>query len=240
MSNETKNKKCLLMFSGGYDTLLSTCLLVEDACDVLLISYDNGMETGIESVEDNFKRLQKIYGKKVQFLGIETMVGTWRKFLIPYMLKTRNFDKYNLLPMEYFCLTCRTSMYIHTLAECLNSSIPYLAEGARKSQNYPEQTEQVIEKFRKFCKEFDRELLLPVFSVESKSKIKEELALRGVIPKTKEFYCTLAMPLYDYKPSEENIKSMGELLDEFILPEAENLVKDVLKIKKHKKKGKMA
>ena len=152
------------------------------------------------------------------------------------MLKLKDFDKYKLLPMEYFCLTCRASMYLHSIAECLNLEIPCLAEGARKSQNCPEQTEPVIERFKNFCKEFDRELLLPVFHIESKGKIKEELSLRGIIPKTKEPYCTLAMPLYDYKPSEESIEGMVKLLDEFILPEAEKLVKETAKIKRYKKK----
>jgi len=96
-----------------------------------------------------------------------------------------------------------------------------------------------MRKFNEFCKEFGIELLLPVFNVESKGKIKEELLLRGIIPKTREPHCTLAMPLYDYKPKEDHINDMERLLDELIFPEAEMLIRKLLKIKKQRRKGEM-
>jgi hypothetical protein len=37
-----------------------------------LTTYDNGIESGVESIEENFKRLQNAYGEEIQFLGVRT------------------------------------------------------------------------------------------------------------------------------------------------------------------------
>lgn len=116
-------------------------------------------------------------------------------------------------------------MYIKAIAECLQRNIPYLAEGARESQGYPEQRPSIVERYKKLCKEFSIELLLPVWEVKSKGEIKEELIAFGLIPKTIEPFCVFAMPLYDYQTKEKNIKEMERIFGELIFPEVGSIIK---------------
>lgn len=234
-----EDQKAILLFSGGYDTLLATSYLVEKGFEVLLVTFDNGALRGLDTVEYSYKRLKTLFGDRVTFLGVESIVGTWRQFLIPYMLKRDIFDgrRYNFLPIEYFCITCRISMYIHAIAEGLLQGVSYLAEGARLSQGYPEQDKEVLERIRKFVEGYGLKLLLPVFNVSSKEMVKEELALRGIIPKTREPYCILSMPLYRYQFSQVGLREILELMDSFIIPRAGFLVDRVVEIKRVRRRG---
>jgi len=118
-------------------------------------------------------------------------------------------------------------MYIKAITECLQRNIPYLAEGARESQGYPEQQPSIVERYKKLCKEFSIELLLPVWTVKSKGEVKEELIMAGIIPKTTEPFCVFAMPLYDYQTKRESIKEMERMLDELIFPEAKDIINEL-------------
>lgn len=232
-----KEKPCLLMFSGGYDTLLAPCYLIEKGYKVLLVTYDNGLEKNMESIEVNVKRLTTLYGNKIEFLGIKSIVGIWRElFLRPYLLRREKFD-YNLLPMEMICLSCRTSMYIRSIVECLERNIKHLAEGARESQGYPEQQCAVMEVFREFCKKHSIELVLPVYDIANQEQLKEELIMRNIIPKTTEPYCTFQMPLYEYAPLKDRVKEMERFLVKYLMPKAQEVIEklpDIVKTRSGK------
>ncbi len=210
-TEKTQNRKCMLMFSGGYDTLLCVPQLISLGFKpISLITFDNGAEKGLSNAIENTERLKKIYGESIEFLGIRSIVGIWRKFLIPYCLGLEKWNNIQLLPTERICLTCRTSMYIRAITECLQRDIPYLAEGARESQGYPEQQPSIVERYKKLCKEFSIELVLPIWTVKNKGEVKEKLIMAGIIPKTAEPFCVFAMPLYEYQIKNESNKGDGK------------------------------
>ncbi|MCJ7631405.1 hypothetical protein MUP77_03245 [Candidatus Bathyarchaeota archaeon] len=219
-----KEKTCLLMFSGGYDTLLAPCYLVENGYRVVLVTYNNGVEINLKAAEENAKRLMTLYGNKITFKGAKSIIGIWRElFLLPYLLGREKFE-YNLVPMEMMCLSCRTSMYIRSIADCHLSGIRYIAEGARESQKYPEQQSLVMEVFKKLCKSNSVKLILPVYEIEGKEKVKEELMMRNIVPKTTEPYCTFAMPLYEYAPLEQRVKEMRRFMVRYLIPKAQTII----------------
>lgn len=225
---EAKREKCLLMFSGGYDTLLCVPYLISSGFkSVLLVTFDNGVEKGLDNAVKNAERLGRIYGEAIEFIGIKSIVGIWRKLLIPYCLGLERWSEIQLLPTEIICLICRTSMYIRAIIECLQRDIPYLAEGARESQGYPEQQSSILERFKKLCSEFSIELLLPVRTVKDKREVKEELIISGLIPKTAEPFCVFAMPLYDYRIKEENVREIERVFDELIFPKTRDIIKEL-------------
>lgn len=228
MSTEIGDEKtCLLMFSGGYDTLLASCYLVQKGYKVVLATFDNGLEKNMESVNVNKDRLIKLYSSRIRFLGVKHITGIWRElFLLPYFTGREDFD-YELKPMEFICLSCRTAMYVRSIAECLLRGIKLVAEGARESQRYPEQQRPVMNIFKKLCNDYSIELLLPVYDIPNKERVKEELIIRDILPKTSELYCIFAMPLYEYKPSEDAMNEMVRLLKEYLIPHAHRIIKDL-------------
>jgi len=219
-------KKVLLMFSGGKDTMLSACLLAESNYDVLLITYDNGAEKGLEISFENFLQLKRIY-KNIHHLGIKDISRTWKQFLRPFLLGKL---KTNLLPMEYFCITCRLSMYVHSTALAVSRRINYIAEGARRSQLFPEQHPSVLKRFRELAEYFDLEVLLPVYDMKSE-EVKEELLMRNITPRIMEPYCIFSMPLYTYRISEGSLEELTRLLDEILMPKAKYLIGELIEKK---------
>lgn len=131
-------------------------------------------------------------------------------------------------------------MYIHAVAEGLLRDIGYLAEGARLSQGYPEQNGAVLEMIKRFVESYGLKLLLPILSMASKEAVKEELALRGIIPKTREPYCVMSMPLYRYELSRDRLDEILELMDSFIIPKARVLVDRLLGVKRSREMGVLA
>jgi len=225
------------MFSGGYDSMLAAAVLVEKGYETYLLTLDNGMYKGLDFATSQAERLRKKYGEKIKFLGTESFLGIWRKFLIPYMRKKEVFTKYKLLPKEFFCLTCMSSMYIFSIIKCKLLNIPTLASGARISYRFPDQTKNIIERYRKLCKEYDVKLLLPIFRITSKEKVKEELIRRDIIPKVIEPFCALSMPYPIRRNSSNLIESIEKIFDEFIFPNAEKIINKFLRINNSKING---
>lgn len=60
-----KEKKALVLFSGGLDSTLTTCKMIEADYKVTLVHYDNGCSSGTENVLVMAQRLIDRYGKKV-------------------------------------------------------------------------------------------------------------------------------------------------------------------------------
>ena len=63
-----ENKRVLQLFSGGKDSFLSTCKLLEKDNVVYLVTYDNGCGLYSNNVKHGSDRLINKYGKeKVKF-----------------------------------------------------------------------------------------------------------------------------------------------------------------------------
>lgn len=231
MAEKMYRHKCLLLFSGGYDSLLAACRLIEQGYDLFLFTCNNGAELKLRfSVEQNAGRLKALYGERVRSLGIRSTIGIWRVFLQPYLLGKIQIQEYDLLPTEFICTTCRLSMYILSIALCNINHIEHLAEGARLSESFLEQSEQVMDKLKMICNKHSIDLLLPVYEAKSKGEVKDELMKRAVTPKTEEPFCILQAPLYNYKPETESLKGIQRLLDEWAFPRAEKLIEEQKKI----------
>lgn len=108
--------KVLQMFSGGRDSLLSVCRLVEQGKQVSLVTFNNGCMHGSQNVKMTAEHLVDRYGKlNVQFLGIYNMAGIWRNFFLPFLnLKPSEVaEKYGEVTVSQFhCLTCKAGMYV--------------------------------------------------------------------------------------------------------------------------------
>lgn len=76
-------KECLVLFSGGKDSFLSTIYLIEQGYKVILVHFDNGQTIGINNVKIGYKRLLKKYGsEKVSYIGTKNISCFFRNFII--------------------------------------------------------------------------------------------------------------------------------------------------------------
>lgn len=227
-----ESEKILQLFSGGKDSFLSACRLLDRGNDVSLITYDNGCSVGADNARHGAERIIKRYGaEKAHFLGIYDISGIWRSFFGPFLnLKPAEIvDRYgNLTVSQFNCLTCRTSMYIHAIGICLKMDIHSISDGARYCQGFAIETPHILERFHNLTKEYGIRLLLPVIELSSDWERKNELLIRGFIPKTLEPQCLLGVPLPECGVDDEILQAATKFYDDLIYDRAHTLI-DLLK-----------
>ena len=80
-----EEKRALVLFSGGKDSLLVTLRLLDDNYKVYLVTYQNGYEMKEENVNNTIERLIKKYGEnQIVKIGIKNVCPFFREFINPF------------------------------------------------------------------------------------------------------------------------------------------------------------
>ena len=225
----TKKKEAILLFSGGRDSFLAGCYLIEEGFKIYMVTFENGAGLAAQNAKHGVERIIKRYGKdKAEFLGVHSVAGIWREFFLPYfnMKPSEILKEFGELTISQFhCLTCRSAMYIWTIIKARQMGIKYIADGARKDQGFVIELPSMIDKFRNFFAEYGIKLLLPVWDLDSDWKRKNLLLLRGFVPKTLEPQCLIGVPLPKERPPDEEIqKAVVNYFEKIILPRAREII----------------
>lgn len=220
-------KQVLVLFSGGKDSMLSAVLLIEQGYEVILVHYDNSFELGSENVKIGYERLVNKYGEdKVKYLGVKKIDAVFRTFIKDfYNFKVDEILKeYGKISFSQFnCLSCRLSMYVTTIILCKQLNISYVADGARKSQLFAIEQDEMLNLFKDLFKENNIDLLLPVINLENDFEEKNEFLIRGIIPKVSEAQCLIGMPLNIN--DEDILVASVNIYKNFLYPKINDLIK---------------
>ncbi len=224
-----KKKKVILLYSGGRDSFLSSCLLVEAGYSVDMITFGNGLSISEKNARHGAKRLIKRYGSdRIAFLGAKSIAGIWRAFLLPYynLMPSEILKEYGELTISQFnCLTCRMAMYTWAIIKAKQDNICFIADGARKSQGFVVELPSFIKELEVFLSTFEIKLLLPVFDLDMEQKRKDLLLLRGFTPKSLEPQCLIGVPLPNNKAPDETIqKAVIKYFNTIIVPKAKEII----------------
>ena len=164
------NKEVILMYSGGLDSILSCIRLVSDGFKVYLIHFDNGSSIGTENIQKGVQRLINRFKDNVEFLGIASTAARFVYYRELVDIENLNplelNDKYGKISMnQYRCLLCRMAMYTYCISLAKKMNIKYMAEGARYSQLFAIEQEELLNEFKVLCNKYNIELLTPVVDV---------------------------------------------------------------------------
>lgn len=216
-----ERKKVLLMYSGGLDSILSMARLIKDGYKVLLVHFDNGcsISTGLEV--ERALNFEKLFGiEKVEYVGKITTVPAFRDnereiANIPFSIISNLYGDTTISQIR--CLNCRSAMYHEAIRYCLLNNIHFIAEGARKSQLFSIEQPKLIQGYKDLLKDFNIELLLPVYNLEDEWEKENELLAYGILPSASEDKCVLGMPLEEAVP-ENQTDAIYNLFEEKIKP----------------------
>lgn len=221
-------KECLVLFSGGKDSLLSTILLIEQGYKVKLVHYDNMCTIGCNNVKNGYKRLVKKYGSdKIEYIGTKNIACFFRNFInVIYNMHIDEVkEKYgNITISQLNCLSCRLSMYIASIIICKKYNIKYVADGARNSQLFAIEQDEMLQIFKRLFDEYNMELLFPVKNIRDDFDEKNQFIIRGIIPKVNESQCLLGMPLQDSIVDQESLKTCINIYEEIFKNMAQNMI----------------
>ena len=235
IDNEKPEKNVLLMLSGGRDSFLSACQLIDSGYCIKLITYNNGSMSCTENVTILVERIIKIFGEqRVSFAGIHMIAQNIRPLLLSILYNDpiRWCRDYPYLTLHQLtCLACHTAMYVHSIAYCKAFNISYIAEGAREQQKFFVELPEMINAYKELCRDRGLELLLPVYDLASDRKRKEDLAEWGFLPKTYEPQCWVGCPM-EGELKQEQIDCLLKYYHEKIRPQLDSMI-DRLSKKKH-------
>lgn len=207
------DKSVLLMLSGGRDSFLAACRLLENPEKyekVYMVTYDNGCMCEVGRVKSVADRIIARYGAdRAEYLGVFSTAGIAREFFHPYFNMTPEEQQKRfkgMTPSQFHCLVCRTAMYIHSIWLCKLKEIPYIAEGGRRSQDFVIELEgMALENYPKLVESVGLKLLLPVYDLgkdwtpakdfNADWERDNELLMRGYRSKCDEAKCFIGVPI---------------------------------------------
>ncbi len=214
----------ILMLSGGRDSFLAACHLLEDPAGyhVQMVTYDNGCAYGSAKAKAVADRIIARYGaERASFLGVYKIAGLIRKFFSPYfnMKPEEQAKRYQgMTPSQFHCLICRTGMYIFSIWLAQKNGARYIAEGGRRDQEFViELPGMALERYPALVKEAGLELLLPVYELDDNWERDNELILRKYLSKTFEPKCMIGFPVRG-SVDESVIEGVHAYYDQEMLP----------------------
>ncbi len=223
------NEKVLVLFSGGLDSMLTACKLVEEGYHVILAHFNNGSSSYSSNSKLMADRLIERYGKdKIEFWGIGMTVGYFYALRTLYMNKSPQYlaKLYpNLYYYQVICLTCRTAMYIYAIRICQELGINYIAEGARKSQAFAIEQPSMLKRYQNLLNEYNIKLITPLLELESDITRDVLLMIREISPKVLEPSCMLGVPMKEPLTNEE-LDDTTKFYDDLILDTTRKLIKE--------------
>lgn len=210
-----KDKKVLLMYSGGLDSLLSCIRLINEGFRVYLIHFDNGSTIGTENINEGIKLHLSKFKDNIEYIGVASTAGLFRDYRGILDIENYTFDELSIkFPgvsiSQYRCLMCRMAMYTYSIALAKSLGISSIAEGARKSQLFGIEQKALLDEFELLCNKYNMNLLLPVFDLEDDMIRDNELLRNGIVPIAYESKCLLGYPM-NAKLNIEQIESLRKM-----------------------------
>lgn len=228
----------ILMLSGGRDSFLAACHLLEESTDykLLMATYDNGCSYCSGNAKTVADRIIAKYGEeRAQYLGVYNISSVIREFFNPYFnMKPEEQAKQfaGLTPSQFHCLICRTSMYIYSIWLALLYDACHIAEGGRKDQEFViELPGMAKERFPMLVKMAGLDLLLPVYELNDNWVRDNELLARGYLCKSYEPKCMIGYPV-NQSVDQSVIDGVHAYFDRVILPRIKD--RDLLSLNKAK------
>lgn len=223
-------KKVMVLFSGGKDSLFTAVQSLEkEDYQVYLVHYENGCSICSKNVLYSVKKLIQRYGEdKCKFLGIYNVAAIFREFLLLYYnLKPSDILKlYGEIPISQFnCLACRLSMYIMSILLCQKHGIDLVLDGARKSQLFAIEQELLLNQFISFFNEYSISIEFPLKDLKDDYELKNQLLIRGIVPKTLEPMCLLGVPLTSSQIDNEMVESVSLVFNNLLKEKSKILIK---------------
>lgn len=217
-------EKIILMLSGGRDSFLAACRLLDESPNyyLLMVTYDNGCSYCSEHAKIVADRIIAKYGKeRAEYLGVYSISSVIREFFSPYfnMKPEEQAHRFaGLTPSQFHCLICRTSMYIYSIWLAQLNKATLIAEGGRRDQEFViELPGMAKERFPDLVKMAGLDLRLPVYELNDNWVRDNELLARGFLCKSYEPKCLIGFPV-NQSVDQSVIDGVHAYYDQIILP----------------------
>lgn len=177
----SQNRRAVVMFSGGRDSSLVTCLLHQRGYSVALLTTSSGASFGEELVDYRVGELRAALKAALPWSRVSTP-GLFRSVAIADI--EHDFARWST---NLIILGGQLASLTEGIVHCLQNGVETLAAGYVKyEQDYHEQTPVAVAWLREYCASFGIALELPVYDYTSADHVKYALLNFGVSTKSLE------------------------------------------------------
>ncbi len=212
--------KALALMSGGRDSLLAACMMIEEGFDLVPFFCDNGHIQGVDRIYDTVGMIDERYGTMFEQ---ETVIASTAMTAHRYMQSHWYLTPEQLAQSypgaqgyQLNCLACRTSMYTHAIAYCKANQITDICDGVRRSQGFFVDNTMYIEQICRLCDDHGIKFHTPVVEIWDDFDRKRKLCDRGMPTKTFETQCFLGSELKNVPVGQET--SLMNFFDKELRP----------------------
>jgi len=181
---ECMEKRCAVLFSGGLDSSLAVCSMVEKGCTPELLHFDHGALISNNLVSIRYNELKTVYTDYLGDIHFFNVSGLFRKIaLVPL---EEDIKKHNV---SLVCLGCKLAMHVRSIVFCKKNGISVIADGSNEHQKrYGEQREVALDFIRYLYSQYEIAYENPVYNLDKK-EIKYGLFDRGMTIQSLEDTC---------------------------------------------------
>lgn len=168
-------KTCGILFSGGLDSSLAVCSMIEMGYRTELLHYNQGALISNNLVSIRYDELKKVYADCIKGIHFANVSGLFRRIALVSL--EEDIKKYN---GSMVCVGCKLAMHIQSIIFCKRNSISCMADGSTERQKrYGEQREVAIKFIKDLYAEYEISYENPVYNLDKK-EIKYGLFDRGM------------------------------------------------------------
>lgn len=168
-------KICGVLFSGGLDSSLAVCKMIENGYNVELLHFNQGTLISNNLVTIRYNELKNIYSECINGIYYGYVSGLFRRIALVSL--EEDIRKYNV---SLICVGCKLAMHVQSIIYCKKNKIEFMADGStERQQRYGEQREVALAFIKDLYNEYGIEYKNPVYNL-NKKEIKYGLFDRGI------------------------------------------------------------
>lgn len=177
-------KRCAVLFSGGLDSSLAVCRMVEKGYVPELLHFNQGALISNNLVSIRYNELKAVYNDYLGDIHFFNVSGLFRRIaLVPL---EEDIKKYNI---SLVCLGCKLAMHAQSVIFCKKNDISVIADGSNERQKrYGEQRKIALDFIRDLYNQYKILYENPVYNLDKKD-IKYGLFDRGITIQSLEDTC---------------------------------------------------
>lgn len=168
-------KVCGVLFSGGLDSSLAVCKMIENGYRIELLHFDQGALISNNLVSIRYNELKKVYNNCIKDINFFNVSGLFRRIALVSL--EEDIKKYNV---SLVCVGCKLAMHVQSIIFCKKNELQCMADGSTERQKrYGEQREVTLSFLKKLYSEYGILYENPVYELDKK-EIKYGLFDRGM------------------------------------------------------------
>lgn len=177
-------KKCAVLFSGGLDSSLAVCKMIEQGYDIELLHFDQGALLSNDLPSIRMSEIQKAYPSSSVTMHKINASGIFRCLALTTL--ESDIIKHNV---SLICMGCKLAMHVCASIFCVRNNISVVADGSTKRQErYAEQRMIAIDFIKNLYGKYGIIYTNPIYYLEE-SDIKYGLFDRGLTIQSMEDTC---------------------------------------------------